>query len=191
VLLKSSDRVFLVGVTGQGKSHLLKSLLRTFSAQGIKIMLYDDEAEHDDLEGLPGLTRYVPFGIGNLEEFEEICRTVWRGGNQVFAIENIDFYAPVRKDLLPIFAHLVGRGRKRGIGLVLTSRRIQDVHKTPCSQCQHWFIFHTYLPGDIEYMVKFVGETALKAKDLRPWYFIHWERGTATLHSPIGGTGIV
>lgn len=191
MLLKSSDRVFLVGVTGSGKSHLLRSIIRTFCAQNVRVMLYDSEAEHDDLEGFPGLTRYVPFDLDNLEEFEEICKTVWKGGNQVFAVENLDFYAPTMKPLPPVFKRLVGLGRKRGIGLVLTSRRIADVHKTPCSQCQHWFVFQTYLPGDVEYLTKFIGETALKAKDLRPWYFIHWERGTATLHSPIGGTGIV
>jgi len=186
--LKGNDKIMVVGFTGSGKTHLTRHLIDLYLSQGIDVLVYDSEKEkhYDDLDDS---IRYRPL-TGSKEEFDNKCREVYRRRNVVFAIESLDLYANPYKPLnehLPYLWRLVHWGRKRNIGLIMTSRRIASVHKDPCSQCKHWFIFYTFLPNDIDYMKKFVGETALKAKELQPWYFIYWSYGRAKLYAPIGG----
>lgn len=181
--IKSNDKAMIVGFTGSGKSYLLRYLINNFINQNVKVMVYDTEREKT-FDDLPIENRYRPKG-NSIEEFDWFCADVLAHRNIVFAIESIDLFSPPFKPVPPNLWKLVHWGRKRGIGLIMTSRRIASVHKDPCSQCKHWFIFYTFLPNDVDYLRKFVGETADKAKQLKPWYFLYWTQGQAQIYSPI------
>lgn len=186
--LNSSDKVMIVGFTGMGKTYLMRHLIRQFLAQKVKVIVYDSEHQHGDL-AREGALVYTP-KTTDTSEFDKLCGVVWsKYPNSILAVESIDFYA-LPSDIgmvrTPNFKKLVhwGRGSK-GIGLILTSRRIASVHKDPCSQCKHWYIFRTFLPNDVDYMKKFVGVTAKKAIDLDDFYFLYWSKGQSQICSPI------
>jgi len=183
--LSSSDRIMIVGVTGTGKSVLLRHLLKIYRTQIIKTIIYDSQHQHGDLERKNQALVYQPEEVDDVEEFEKICKMVDKRSHVVFAIENIDFYSTPQKPQSPTFKRLVHLGRMKGIGLVMTTRRIADVHKSPCSQVKHWFIFRTFLPNDIEYLRKFVGTTADQAMNLPDYHFIYWSFGRVQVCNPI------
>jgi len=184
-LLKSNDKAMIVGVSDSGKTYLLRHLLKVFEKQGVDFLVYDSEREKT-FDDLKPKQRYKPKS-SSVDEFDYVCGKVYEARNLVFAIESIDLFSPPFKPVPPNLWKLVHWGRKRNIGLIMTSRRIASVHKDPCSQCKHWFIFFTFLPNDIDYMRKFVGETAKQAENLQPRYFIYWTQNKSQVCSPITG----
>ena len=187
--LKFNDRIMIVGVTGSGKSELMRHLLKSYRDQGINYIIYDSQHQHGDLasyaEGEHENFVYQPKEVDSIEEFETICRSVWRRRNLVFAIENLDFYSTPQKPQSPTFKKLVHLGRMKGIGLIMTTRRIADVHKSPCSQVRHWFIFRTFLPNDVKYLRQFIGDTADQAMKLEEHEFIYWSFNKVKICPPI------
>lgn len=171
----------IIGTRGSGKTELLKFLLRRF--KGYRVLIYDSEHEFED--DWEGFKVYKPYEPSSQTEFDRICGTVWEKGNYIMAVESIDFFVKPKQPLPPNFAKLVHWGRKRGIGLMLTSRRIASVHKDPCSQVHHWFIFYSFLPNDIRYLREFVGKIAEDCGSLKPYEFLYWSRGEATRFKPI------
>jgi len=90
----------IIGITGSGKSTLLRHLIRIYEAQGLTIILYDSQHQHGDLakeEDDRETFVYQPENVESVEEFETICRNVWRRRKVVFAIENLDFYSTPQK----------------------------------------------------------------------------------------------
>ena len=162
----------ILGLTGAGKSTLLKWLLMKIKKP---IYIYDSEYEHRKFKENMVIIR--PKQTYDIYEFEVWNKYIWRQGNLVYAIENIDFFAKSYKPLPFYFAKLVGLGRKKGIGLIMTTRRIADVHKTPCSQVKHWFLFKTFLPNDIKYLKQFIGDIANELANLDNHEFIYYRVG--------------
>lgn len=189
ISLKANDRVMIVGITGSGKSVLLRHLLKIYKEQGVKFVLYDSQHQHGDLASIENPEDknvvYQPEIVDSVEEFEKICSLVWKRRNVVLAIENLDFYSTPQKPQSPSFKKLIHLGRMKGIGLLMTTRRIADVHKSPCSQVKHWFIFRTFLPNDVKYLRQFVGKTADDAMTLDPYQFIYWSFGKVQICQPI------
>jgi hypothetical protein len=103
----------------------------------------------------------------------------------ILAVESVDFYATPQQPLTPNFKKIIHWGRNRGIGVIMTSRRIANVHKDCCALNRHWFLFHCYLPNDIKYIKGFIGKTANDLPKLQPYYFIHWSGGQSEICNPI------
>lgn len=180
ISLKFDDISIITGNRGEGKTELAKHILRLFQAQGYPVFIYDPLDEYRDFEPC----RYVPKDNLSIDEFDEVASDIWNGKNCIFLIEEVEFYASAHKISL-MLQRLVSLGRHRGIGLVITTRRIADVHKLICSQAKNWFIFHSFLPNELDYMEQFIGETVYKAVSLEPYHFIYWTRGKAQVYEPI------
>ena len=190
-------RMMIVGVTGSGKSTLLRHILKLYNDMGIYYVLYDSQHQHDDLaksdmeldilKANPNANFiYQPEDVDNIDEFEKICKYVWTRKNAIFAVENLDFYATPQKSQPQTFKKIIHLGRQNSnIGVIMTTRRIADVHKSPCSQVSHWFIFRTFLPNDVKYLKEFVGDTALEAMTLEPYHFIYWTFGQVQVCKPL------
>lgn len=183
IQLKSNAKSVLIGINDQGKSVLFYQLVKTYLEAGVKILLYDSELEYTAWEH-PNLKVYTPSSPGNRDEFDDVCGMVWGQRRMILAVESIDFYAETQKPLVPFFKKLIHWGRNRGIGLLLTARRPANVHKD-VGTCQHWFLFHTYIPNDIKWLKEFVGEDAEKLISLESYYFIHWTSSGAELCQPL------
>jgi len=181
--LRPDHIVMIVGVRGQGKTELMKWLIRKFAERGHRILIYDCEYEHEFEE--ENIEVYKPSDATNVEEFDRICKRVWNRGRMIFAIESIDFFTAPKKPLSPYFKLLVHWGRRKKIGLIMTTRRIADVHKSPCSQAHHWFCFYTFLPNDVKYMKEFIGDSALRCAELKDYEFLYWSRGKVIIYPPI------
>jgi len=179
--LRQIDRIMIVGQTGTGKSNAFIYILNSFFANGYEVLIYDSEDEYSNVK----MPKYVPKDNLSLEEFDKVCRAVWRKGNIIFGIEAIDYLTNPKKPLSFYFKKLVGMGRKRGIGLVFTTRRIADVNKYVCSQVHKWLIYRQYLPNDIAYLKQFVGEIAEKTANLPNYYFIYYSNGEANVFKPL------
>lgn len=180
--LKSSDRIMIMGQTGSGKSHLLKKIIQE---QSLPVVVYDDEDEHADLN----VERYVPKYLSDearIAEFDNYCRRIFNRRNLVFVVENVDQYSPSLKPVPTFFRAIIKKGRKKGIGVIMTTQRIADVNKFPCSQCTHWYIFNTISETDLVYLRRFVGKDAYKAPKLPDYYFLYWNKKGSQTCSPIG-----
>jgi len=164
----------LVGITGSGKSTLLKYIITNLFTRS-KILIYDSEHEHEPYT--KNIRVFRPSETYSIEQFERMNQWIYETGNIIYCIENIDFFAKREKPLPFWFAKIVGLGRKRNIGLIMTTRRIADVHKTVCSQVKVWFLFRQFLPNDVYYLKQFIGEIAYKLKDLKQYHFIAYRIG--------------
>jgi len=191
-----NEDVVLVGVKNSGKSEALKYIVAHYHRQGITVVVYDSEKEFDypiwtlkDPLYVGSLVRYVPEYAKEperTEEFDKVCGYIYDRRNIVFAVESIDFYTRPKKDLSENFSALVQWGRKRGHGLILTTRRCAEVNKSAIgSGSVHWLIFRTFLPNDIKWLKSFVGDTADDLKNMQNWHFIYWHFGTVETCKPL------
>lgn len=184
IRLKRNEKSMIVGVNDMGKSVLFRHLIKQYLDSGTKVLLYDSEKEYGDYED-PNLKVYMPTEPANVEEFDTVCKQVWERKRMVLAIESIDFYATPYQPMPPNLKKIIHWGRNRGIGVLMTSRRIANVHKDCCALNRHWFLLHCYLPNDIKYIRSFIGKPADQLSKLEPYYFLHWCGGKAELCNPI------
>jgi len=159
----------------KGKSNLLKYLLlRT----PVRWVLVDTLRQHNwtplnpkgQLILKPSSTDFVGF-------LDQIIEERWKDGNCVIAVEELDAYQTIW-NLSPSLKKLINWGANRNLSLWYTVRRLADVHKDIVANCEHHFIFQAYLPNDIEYYRKFIGEVADYAKELQPYHFIYYRVGS-------------
>jgi len=183
IRLKPNEKSVFIGINDQGKSVLFYHLVKTYLEAGVQVLLYDSELEYGAWEH-PNLKIHTPSSPGNREEFDDVCGMVWERRRMILAVESIDFYAETMKPLTPFFKKIIHWGRNRGIGLMVTARRPAGVHKD-IGTCQHWFLFHTYIPNDIKWIKEFVGKTAEDLITMRQYYFIHWTSSGAELCNPL------
>lgn len=201
-LLKSNDKAMIVGVTGNGKTFLARWLRNNLEKSGVKVLVFDAEHEKQYNDLIPTKERpdirYRPkipvtyetakkFKAQLIREFDQVCGYVFNKGDMILLVESIDLFCPSYLDLPPNFYKIIHWGKKRGIGFIGTSRRIADTSKSAVSQCKHWFIFYTFIPNDIDYLKKFVGKDAEKARDLKERYYLYWTQGKSQVCSPITG----
>jgi len=175
--LGPTDVSFVAGQRGTGKSVLADYLLRQYVNEGHKGFVYDTVRDHPDFK------RVTP-NNPSLEDFEEWARKLYKQGNIIVLIEEIDMICS--SSLIgPEFKKLVSLGRHQNIGLILTARRIADVHKLPPSQAHHFFLFRMHLPNDVAYLRKFIGDDADQLSTLEDYHFMHWHQGHAQICEPV------
>lgn len=200
--LRTDEDAIIIGMKGHGKSTLLKLIMKNLLNAGQRVFLYDSEKEFGNLRH-PLLQVYQP-KINNLcrlsfiqkmkagekdrikDEFDPICKAIYEKGNITLIITSIERYAPVHRELSNYFGLIVNEGRKRGIGLLVESRRPATLNKDACAQNVNWFMFTTYLPNDIKWLKEFVGELTKKLILLPKYSFIRWSTGTgAQYYTPL------
>lgn len=179
--LKSNEVIMVVGKRGFGKSTLVRWLLRRFQRAGVDVYVYNTSQERE-YQPFP---HYTPKIIDDLMEFEGQAEKVWKKGNLVFVVEEVDLFASSHF-ISPMLKRLVSAGRHRNIGVICTTRRVWDVHKLICSQVHHWFFFQNLELGySIVYLKKFIGDIAEKLKDIPPYYFLYVGANEVKMFKPL------
>ena len=113
-----------------------------------RVLIYDPQSEYDPKHS------YRP-QTDTIREFENVCAYVWQKGNIFFVVDEAERY--YRNNVpMGINAHkIVNSGRHRNIGLMLITRRLSELHKTPFSLASRVFLFHLFIPNDISYIKEF------------------------------------
>jgi hypothetical protein len=157
--IRFSDRVFLVGETGTGKSHLLRALL--LSTSGRRLVL--DPGDSDVLDHLPGgvtfhdpkrwpdvgaLARFVPPDPLDLDAYDELYRRAFALGRTLVACDEMGLVMPSQAQVPRNAMTYVIAGRKRECGHLGCHTRPVDVSPKATSVVQHVFAFRLPLPED-------------------------------------------
>lgn len=161
--MKQAPICGLFGRRGVGKTTLAREIAR----HQARLVVWDYIGEYGPLafrsEGNPAALeeylrwargrrfaagRYVP-REGTVEEFEEFCRVVYGFRDFVVVVE--EAAAVVQASYLPpAFGRIVRQGRHRGIGLLWTSQRLNEVSRTLTGLTDVWAGFSVAEPADLQ-----------------------------------------
>lgn len=196
-MFELTDCTLVLGRRGSGKSHLGKVVQSVYPR---KIVLdpmdeYPSEGAVFGFEEFSNkilefkLNRISEFNLiikfnpenENLEnEFNEIMRILFIFGNCLIVIEEIQLFS--HPHFIPHWLkQCLLLGRHRGIGLLFTTQRPGELHKTVLSQCAHIFAGQIFERNDINYISGFLGINAQKLINLKPREFIYFSPGKSIL----------
>lgn len=170
--------VLIVGMRQEGKTNLLAYLL---SQCKVKYKCFDTMGiiTNANFQPLKPKFQTIIKPIFAIKEnyFIEICKNVWKEGNQIFAIEEIGQFC-TKHYKVPELDSLINLGGNRNIALWFTTRRVAEVHNDVIANCQHHFIFRTYLPQDVEWYAGVVPKSVIEmSKNLPKYHFIYYQIG--------------
>jgi len=164
--IQSNDRVFICGQTGTGKTFLAKHLFD----QCLRGVIYSI-----DWEILPGETYEHVHSIKKIDwmksqkyvlephrdtaaAMDDFCEWVfYENTNMTTYIEEIGDFLETDANL-EHFATLLRRGRKHGLGMIMTTQRPQGFRtKLPITQSQHVIVFRMFEEQDVRFVLKCAG----------------------------------
>ena len=175
--MKTNEINIICGQRGKGKTTLAKWLAKRIKRKIILDLLgeYSDDPELKKF-------CFIPESDDEIERFFE---RVYREGNKTIIIDEADLIFPNRIKLVDIYYKIVHLGRHRGIGLLLITRRIANLHKDIVSLADTIFIFRLLIKNDIEYLRYFIGDDIFKAQNLKDYHFLIWQKGKIQYSEPI------
>lgn len=170
--------VLIVGVRQEGKSNLFAWLLNMCI---VPLVVFDTMGVISKSKWRPTrpkTQRIVKPSWGTKTPlFLSTCNEVWEQGNVIFAIEEISAHCTKHK-MPPELDSLINLGGNRNIGMWFTTRRVAEVHNDIIANCQHHFIFRTYLPQDVEWYSGVVPRNVIEmSKNLPKYHFIYYKLG--------------
>lgn len=148
--ISSTDRIIISGITGTGKTYLLRYFAHQFAPD---ILIVDPL---NQFGMFPDECRYIP-QRETPNELEEVCHRLWSRGNLTLIIEESEQYLQQGRAMLPYTSGLIRMGRNWGVGIICTTRRIQDVNKRFFDLAQHAFFFKCGLQSR-EYIANMIGK---------------------------------
>lgn len=177
--IKSSDRVFVCGKTGSGKSYLVKNLIipqlnnaivYDFKHE-IELPGYDIFTKIADFKKYPNRNRviYRPADATN-EEFDRLCKQAFYRGNTTLVLDEIAFHTSAGK-ICRYHDMIMRLGRSKGIGIINCTQRPRGVHNNIISQCNHFFMFNQTQKTDQEKLAEFCGDMVLEKLPDRYWFY--------------------
>ncbi|MBW7998472.1 MAG: ATP-binding protein [Candidatus Glassbacteria bacterium] len=186
VEVKTSNRITICGMTGTGKTVFAKSLMMTMSSETNPVGVLDPLDQFADIEEEGVLERVVPPPNQEGAMFDAMADRAMKRGNMSLFGEEAEMYVPERGKVGDPAMRAILRGRNRGVGITLITRRIAMLSKNFFSLSDHVFIFRHFSPNDISYLADFVGpETARRFMDLPDYYFAHFANGKTDFLKPI------
>jgi DNA helicase HerA-like ATPase len=111
--------------------------------------------------------------------FEQLIRVLYKCGNLVIVIEEIQLYSTPHK-VSHWLRNLFLTGRHQNLGVIFTTQRPGELNKTILSQCAHLFVGQMHEKNDIKYISNFLGVDAEKLTELKKRFFLHWTPGGET-----------
>jgi len=218
-----SDRIFIVGASGQGKSHFTLWLIeeRYVFNRRARFILCDYTGEYAGLALHPNVTliritndligkiywektidKYrkivVEFevGIGPDEINDEIARIAYacmNVGRVMFILDEAPNIIPISSPFLSkgklaehrnAIRYLCTQGRKKKVGYVIISQRVEMIDKTPLTQATELFIFRMHAPQDLEAVAPYVPNSDI-IRDLPNYHCYHYKiDGTQEILEP-------
>lgn len=165
VQIKTSDRLFIVGMTGSGKSELAKKFLPFYP----RVVFHDREFANSELitryhftpvHDPETLITYIQKGKRRilyqprqggekegLEDFDRVCEICFKTQNIALMIDEVASFVSGQK--APYWFGEVQRlGRKYNVGCISLTQRPMDIPQTLLSESEHMIIFRLKLEQD-------------------------------------------
>ena len=164
--INPAEIIVIAGQTGTGKTTLAKAILKQIRGKR-KVMIVDVNGEYSGIEGVEDIIPQDP------KEIFVTLAKAYDEGNYILVMDEADMYFPQSPaPLSGIQYKIVHLGRHRNLMRFFITRRIADLHKDVVSQAQKIFSFYQFLPNDIDYLRKFVGDDAYLTRELRGHEFV-------------------
>ncbi|NJD76937.1 MAG: hypothetical protein FIB08_07570 [Candidatus Methanoperedens sp.] len=159
--IKSSDRIFVAGKTGSGKTTLVKKMLFPMYTRRV---FWDIKLENSDLafccticttpdelrssikKGKTSIL-YQPKSLEPFD-FNRVCQILYETGNFTLFVDEVSRVC-TPSWIEPWHDEIMTRGRGRGVGIVNLTQRPRRCHNTVISEAEHFFIFRLQLETDI------------------------------------------
>lgn len=165
--LFKDNHVFIQGLTGSGKSYMMKDVYENTTLTGIYFNSEDEDVEGYET-GNAGQIAYLlsrghrkinfvpnPDADAANAQLEEIRQQLFNIGDKLrekrgqmaadtwnlLFIDEASDIAPKGKPGIPLIT-IVKRGRKRGVRAVIASQRPAEVHHTVLTQCKVHIVFN-------------------------------------------------
>lgn len=197
--IQSNDRVFIAGQTGTGKTYFAKHLFDS-CPRGI---IYDIGWELFPGEIYPKVNRFEKIDFMKAQrwvvqpedpspaKFNDFCEwAFYDNSNMTFYVEEIGDILESDANL-EHFATLLRRGRKLGLGCIMTTQRPQGFRtKLPITQSQHVVIFRMFEENDVKFILKSAGLGSKEeemVRNLEGYEFFYYDvrRGKAEVMPPV------
>lgn len=195
-MFKSTDVFLILGRRGCGKSYLAKRIQDPYPRK----VIFDTLGEYTDNDGIicqgfndfcekviqtqtaERFTLIYQFDIeqeSNGSEFSEALRVLYYRGSVFICIEEIQNFASTHS--LPMWLkNCLLTGRHRNVGLLFTTQRPGECHKTIVSQSNHVFCGSLHEKNDIDYVRAVLGDKAFELASLPERKFIYFRPGQET-----------
>ena len=193
--VKTTDKIFICGQTGSGKTELAKYVFQRMP-RGI---VYDIQWE-SKLEGLGIVVHSIEEIPPNFQKivfqpeddspeyFDKFCEHVFKNHqNFVLYVEEVADLASLH-DCPPGFSKMLRRGRKFGIGVMMTTQQTSNTNKLCISQSQHIICFYIFEKNHLEYVAACAGISKSEAdqiRRLRPYHFWYYNQHAIQICLPI------
>lgn len=189
---------FVCGVTGCGKTYLVKRLIK----DDTRLVIYDSKRGEYGDQGIcfdgrqpDGYTQfvkywerhhqdrfrlvYMPDDIYSLDEFDAVCRLAYALGQLTLVAEEIMTYttshALKRADKGQGFKRLLTAGRSKNISTYLLTQRPFSIPREVTSQARTAYLFRTHEQSDINYIKQTFGaDAAEQVASLTGYDHIEW-----------------
>ena len=143
--LRTDQICTIAGQRGTGKTYKVKQLIAGME----RVVIYDIAGEYD-----PKFS-YVP-ASDSVEEFEAFMKKIWFMGNVFVVVDEAERVMRNNGVILPYTYAVINTGRHRNIGMLIVTRRLAELHKTPFGLSQMVILFRLFSPNDIKYISGFL-----------------------------------
>lgn len=184
--IKTSDRVFITGKTGSGKSYWIQKHLNQIPS----FFIYDpkhtriyNEVYATEITNVQDLQAALAKGIKKIiyrpfvvddEAFDLICKLIYNTGNMTFIVDEMAFHVNNSK-IMPYHSVLIRMGRERGIGIWnCTQRPRACLHNTILSETDHIICFKLMLETDRKKLAESFDPLFLEAHNLGEFCWIYY-----------------
>lgn len=199
--MPSNKIIVILGKKGEGKTYMCRYLMKGLD----RFIAYDPVRQFEGGVKFWDRSLLLDFVINNYHakfkaiyqpafndddvdtaqnEFMELSRMVQNLYNAYFVIDEIDIYTSAFK-CPAIFKNLILRGRHKGISIIATTRRHTETSRHLTAQADIIISFRQQEPNDIRYLSQFFGDKADALPFLKPYHYIKYENGVATVEEPI------
>lgn len=170
--IDSSDRVFITGKTGSGKSFLARELVRPlerlvvldpkFSLGSWQLSDWDKDSRELLRNGDPVQIRVTWQERGESIEFwDDVLWECFESGNLTVYIDELYSLAPQGNWMPEVMQRIWTQGRELGIGAFSASQRPRWIPPFTVSECEHFFVFRLLKLSDRKFMSDFMGDDVL------------------------------
>jgi energy-coupling factor transporter ATP-binding protein EcfA2 len=170
--IKSSDRVFIAGKTGSGKTFLARHLTRKLprlvvldgkgSLSDWNLIPWDGNTRRALIAGEPVRSRVTAPLKGDVKEFwETVLGLCYFAGDLTIYIDEVYAITPPNTNPGPNLWACYTRGREFGVGVWSSTQRPVWIPLISMSEAEHYFCFRLNLGEDRKRLSAFMGEPVL------------------------------